>query len=53
MKQLGFTHLQSDAGIFLNKKTNIIVIAYVDDVKTKNGQTGDWTQDPPDIYQML
>ena len=22
-------------------------------VKTKNGQTGDWTQDPPDIYQML
>ena len=19
----------------------------------KDGQTGDWTQDPPDIYQML
>ena len=31
MKQLGFSHLQSDAGIFINKKYEIIIIAYVDD----------------------
>ena len=31
MKRMGFTCLQSDAGIFFNKKYGIIIIAYVDD----------------------
>jgi hypothetical protein len=31
MKQMGFTRLRSDAGIFVNKKYGIIVIVYVDD----------------------
>ena len=31
VKRLGFVHLHSDAGIFINKTHNIIIIAYVDD----------------------
>ena len=31
LKRLGFTRLQSDAGIFIHKEYNIIIIAYVDD----------------------
>ena len=30
VKRLGFVHLHSDAGIFINKTHNIIIIAYVD-----------------------
>jgi Reverse transcriptase (RNA-dependent DNA polymerase) len=32
MAQLGFTHLLSDLGIFVNKDKSIIAIVYVDDV---------------------
>ena len=31
VKRLGFVHLHSDAGIFINKTHNIIIIVYVDD----------------------
>jgi Reverse transcriptase (RNA-dependent DNA polymerase) len=32
MAQLGFTHLLSDLGIFVNKDKSIVAIVYVDDV---------------------
>jgi hypothetical protein len=32
MVQLGFTHLLSDSGIFVNKDKSIVAIVYVDDV---------------------
>jgi hypothetical protein len=32
MGELGFTHLRSDSGIFVNKDQSIIVIVYVNDV---------------------
>ena len=32
MGELGFTHLRSDSGIFVNKDQSIVVIVYVDDV---------------------
>ena len=32
MTQLGFTHLLSDSGIFVNKDKSIVTIVYVDDV---------------------
>ena len=32
MGELGFTHLHSDSGIFVNKDQSIIIIIYVDDV---------------------
>jgi hypothetical protein len=32
MGELGFTHLRSDSGLFVNKDQSIIVIVYVDDV---------------------
>jgi hypothetical protein len=32
MSQLGFTHLLSDSGIFINKDKSTITIVYVDDV---------------------
>ena len=31
MKRLGFTRLISDAGIFIDRRLKVIVIAYVDD----------------------
>jgi hypothetical protein len=32
MTQLGFTHLLSDSGIFVNKDKSIVTIVYVDNV---------------------
>ncbi len=32
MGELGFTHLCSDSGIFVNKDQSIIIIIYVDNV---------------------
>ena len=32
MGELGFTHLRSDSGLFVNKDQSIVVIIYVDDV---------------------